>query len=241
MDDKINATAKVVLTRQCFFSESNPQGTSLPPWVPIIRRSNRQLAVTSIDVIKDSLLRIDGNDAFLPLAVQSFEGKGRGVVATRMIPKESFVCEYAGDLVSKNEGVERMMTDPHHTYYSFVSETKFYLSKKRLQCHTLIPWQSSQETSEAIPIRKDFPYFDILNMETKKIKQSGLISLLISRYKGIQTQCDEGKHHVEIGYEKVMLLFFILFGAACSALILLIVIEVPFFNISSYFKNSKSL
>ena len=108
MDDKINATAKVVLTRQCFFSESNPQGTSLPAWVPIIRRSNRQLAVSSIDVIKDSLLRIDGNDAFLPLAVQSFEGKGRGVVATRMIPKESFVCEYAGDLVSKNEGVERM-------------------------------------------------------------------------------------------------------------------------------------
>ena len=108
MDDKINATAKVVLTRQCFFSESNPQGTSLPPWVPIIRRSNRQLAVSSIDVIKDSLLRIDGNDAFLPLAVQSFEGKGRGVVATRMIPKESFVCEYAGDLLSKLEGTQRM-------------------------------------------------------------------------------------------------------------------------------------
>ena len=153
---------------------------------------------------------------------------------------------FHGNMESKSfvgidEGVERMMTDPHHTYYSFVSETKFYLSKKRLQCHTLIPWQSSQETSEAIPIRKDFPYFDILNMETKKIKQSGLISLLISRYKGIQTQCDEGKHHVEIGYEKVMLLFFILFGAACLALIFLIVIEVPFFNISSYFKNSKSL
>ena len=108
MDRKINSSAKVVLTRPCFISESNPQGTNLPPWIPTVRRSIRQSSLSQIDAIKDSLLRIDGNDEFLPLHVQSFEEKGRGVIATRTIPKDSFVCEYAGELLSKLEGTRRM-------------------------------------------------------------------------------------------------------------------------------------
>ena len=143
--------------------------------------------------------------------------------------------------VGVDKGIERMMTESQQTFYSFTSETKFYLSQRRLQCHALIPWQTSHETPEAMPVRKDFPYFDILDMETKTFRQSGLISLLISRYRGIQTQCDEGNQNVEIGYEKVALLFLVLFGAACIALFFLFVIEVPFFNISSYLKNNKSL
>ena len=108
MDKKINSLAVVVLTRPCFISESNPQGINLPPWIPTLRRSIRQSSLSQIDAIKDSLLRIDGNDGFLPLQVQSFEEKGRGVIATRTILKDSFVCEYAGDLLSKLEGTQRM-------------------------------------------------------------------------------------------------------------------------------------
>ena len=146
----------------------------------------------------------------------------------------------SGSFVGIDQGIERMMKEPYHAYYSFATETKFYLSQKRLQCHTLVPWQSSQESPESIPVRKDFPYFDALNMETKKFRQSGLISLLISRYKGIQTQCEE-QPHVDIGYEKVMLLFFILFGSACLALLCLVIIEVPFFKATTYFKKKRTL
>ena len=119
MDRKINSSAKVVLTRPCFISESNPQGANLPPWIPTVRRSIRQFSLSQIDAIKDSLLRIDGNDEFLPLEVQSFEEKGRGVIATRKIPKDSFVCEYAGELLSKLEGNRRMKMEAKGNYMFF--------------------------------------------------------------------------------------------------------------------------
>ena len=119
MDRKINSSAKVVLTRPCFISESNPQGANLPPWIPTVRRSIRQSSLSQIDAIKDSLLRIDGNDEFLPLHVRSFEEKGRGVIATRTIPKDSFVCEYAGELLSKLEGNRRMKMEAKGNYMFF--------------------------------------------------------------------------------------------------------------------------
>lgn len=39
--------------------------------------------------------------------VSYFDGKGRGVVATQPIEKGSFVCEYAGDLISIEEAKAR--------------------------------------------------------------------------------------------------------------------------------------
>lgn len=35
--------------------------------------------------------------------IQVFPVKGRGVVANKLIPKGSFVCEYAGDLIDRKE------------------------------------------------------------------------------------------------------------------------------------------
>ncbi|TMS37795.1 hypothetical protein L596_004654 [Steinernema carpocapsae] len=54
------------------------------------------------------------------LEVQQFPGKGNGVVAEEMIAKNSFVCEYAGELISAEEEQRRAKTSrssPHN--YTF--------------------------------------------------------------------------------------------------------------------------
>jgi hypothetical protein len=37
------------------------------------------------------------------LTVQEFEDKGKGVIASKLINKGSFICEYSGDLVDIRE------------------------------------------------------------------------------------------------------------------------------------------
>lgn len=41
------------------------------------------------------------------LAIKSFAAKGFGLVSTKLIPKGAFVCEYAGEVLTKSEAIRR--------------------------------------------------------------------------------------------------------------------------------------
>ena len=47
------------------------------------------------------------------------EGKGTGVIASKVFRKHEFVCEYKGQLISKHEAEEREKTYDENTCYLY--------------------------------------------------------------------------------------------------------------------------
>ena len=72
-----------------------------------IRRSDRKKHKLSLK--EKVLLGILNNpdDSKLPLTVKKIETKGRAVFSTMPILKDSFICEYTGELLSIKEGLEK--------------------------------------------------------------------------------------------------------------------------------------
>ena len=74
-----------------------------------IQRPSRTLR-RSISLEEHSKIMLDyvnGNDTKLPLKMKDITGKGRGIVTTAIIPKESFVVEYVGELISGKKAKEK--------------------------------------------------------------------------------------------------------------------------------------
>jgi hypothetical protein len=69
--------------------------------------STRKLLTTkALEFQSESLIRhyiSNKCDPIDSLTVQEFEDKGKGVIASKLINKGSFICEYSGDLVDIRE------------------------------------------------------------------------------------------------------------------------------------------
>ncbi|BES97344.1 Histone-lysine N-methyltransferase PR-Set7 [Nesidiocoris tenuis] len=87
-------------------AENNNKTAKLTDFFPV-RRSVRKTKKTVLEEkqrhVENAILsgREDG------LEVHNFEGKGRGIVATRHFGRGDFVVEYAGELISMDEARER--------------------------------------------------------------------------------------------------------------------------------------
>ena len=89
---------KVQLSR---IQSSNPE-------VDSGRRPTRHLTMP-VNFEEEAQMMIDfvnGNDAKLPLTVAEIPGKGRGIISTEIIPKDTFVVEYVGEMITGKKAKE---------------------------------------------------------------------------------------------------------------------------------------
>ncbi|XP_075261866.1 uncharacterized protein LOC142353498 [Convolutriloba macropyga] len=101
------------------------------------------------------------------LKVENFEGKGRGIVATKTFERNDFVVEYRGDLILPSEAKERELefeSNPEvgcYMYYFVLGNTRYCIdatkekesfgygrllnhSRKRANCRTKAIWVKSE-------------------------------------------------------------------------------------------------
>ena len=72
------------------------------------KRSTRNLC-KPVSLDEQARMMIDfvnGDDSKLPLSVNEMSGKGKGIVTTDIIPKDTFVVEYVGDLITGKKAKE---------------------------------------------------------------------------------------------------------------------------------------
>ena len=71
-------------------------------YYPTLSLTRKRLTAKAKEMERDQRIKDYLNKKCDPsgiLAVEEFDGKGKGVVATTTIPKGEFICEYSGDLV----------------------------------------------------------------------------------------------------------------------------------------------
>ena len=58
-------------------------------------------------------------------------------------------------------------------------------------------------------VRKDLPYTRFMNYEINKLRQSGMLDVIVGRYSFRQQQCpdDEDSHDKEVSFHKLILPF----------------------------------
>ena len=93
-------------------------------------RRNPVKEVSVLEQAQMLLDYIDGDDSKLHLKVLNIEGKGRGVFTTEIIPKNQFVCEYAGELLSgaeakKKENIYEKNGSGSYIYYFKFHDKRF--------------------------------------------------------------------------------------------------------------------
>ena len=82
-------------------------------------------------------------------------------------------------------------------------------------------------------VRKDLPFTEFFNIEIRKMKSSGILDLLFKRKSGDSVVCEDQDIHkkdakfVQIGFEKVNLLFIIMF---CGIILALLTIIMEYFH-----------
>ena len=99
----------------------------------VLKEQNKRTPKESLDAFYSrKLLEHGESDDGLPLKSKYFNGKGYGVVATEKIAKGSFVCEYVGELLSREEADEREKeytakgeVDTSYMYYFWSGERKY--------------------------------------------------------------------------------------------------------------------
>ena len=119
MDNIVKKQLKIQITRV----DSNTDEVHQRPSRGMTHRKPMSLE----EYINMMLDFVAGNDYKLPLKVQEIACKGRGVVATETIPKETFVVEYAGELISGKEArkIELQITDSKENVGNFMFFFKF--------------------------------------------------------------------------------------------------------------------
>jgi hypothetical protein len=71
-----------------------------------VSSTRKRLTTKALEFQSESLIRhyiSNKCDPIDSLSVQEFEDKGKGVIASKLISKGSFICEYSGDLVNIRE------------------------------------------------------------------------------------------------------------------------------------------
>ena len=119
MDNIVKKQLKIQLTRV----DSNMDAVHQRPSRGMTLRKPMSLE----EYIKMMLDFVAGNDHKLPLKVQEIASKGRGIVATDTIPKDTFVVEYVGELISGKKARENelQITDSQENVGNFMFFFKF--------------------------------------------------------------------------------------------------------------------
>ncbi|KAL0150373.1 hypothetical protein M9458_054190 [Cirrhinus mrigala] len=128
---------------QYIVEQSTDRTGRKPPAARVQRAIAKETAWTTNVPTVDSVLlawvpcqepSLDTNDPLLiasvihqkwkGLAVKHFEGKGKGVIATMIFKKNQVVCDYHGEVVSKQEGEQRLETLTGEPSYLFFFKGK---------------------------------------------------------------------------------------------------------------------
>lgn len=67
-------------------------------------RSSSSRKLSMIDKIQIGIIENEDTDKDLPLEIKQTETRGRGIFAKKMIRKDSFIVEYIGETITKQEG-----------------------------------------------------------------------------------------------------------------------------------------
>uniref|UniRef100_A0A336LCY3 CSON003567 protein n=1 Tax=Culicoides sonorensis TaxID=179676 RepID=A0A336LCY3_CULSO len=54
------------------------------------------------------------------LEITSMGGKGKGLITRKFIPRGAFICEYAGELLTKNEALKRNKINDDHGHMNYI-------------------------------------------------------------------------------------------------------------------------
>ena len=90
--------------------------------------------------------------------------------------------------------------------------------------HTV--WRSKSPLPSSVAFRKDFPHTEKLGIAMRRLKESGVVRRLASKYFTLNTfeKClNHEKHGLELGYDKLLALFLFLIGFSTVSLISLLV------------------
>ena len=71
-------------------------------YYPTLSSTRKRLTAKALELERERLIKYYLNNKCDPtdsLAIEEFGDKGKGVIATKFLPKGSFICEYSGDLV----------------------------------------------------------------------------------------------------------------------------------------------
>ena len=85
-------------------SQETKENRCITEYFPVISRRRLALAKAEDEYRQQIINSIDScKDPIENLIITEFEDKGKGVIASSVIGKGNFVCEYAGDLINLDE------------------------------------------------------------------------------------------------------------------------------------------
>ncbi|RWS24423.1 N-lysine methyltransferase SETD8-like protein [Leptotrombidium deliense] len=91
-------------------SDVKQENHLITDYFPTLSRPRRRITAKALALEQEKMISSYVSNACDPkenLYIVDVVGKGKGVLSSTLIPKGSFVCEYAGDLIKKAEAKER--------------------------------------------------------------------------------------------------------------------------------------